>query len=209
MNQIHVHCLPKRRIEANRLNEFVNPQPVLVRHQMVVFLGEHLMGIEVKTIHFIKLFYEIITRIQNLHIQYEDKDEDEDEGTTRLITKLEAYISEHKRLRGYYREQRQWLNIRNDIYETFKLSSLEPNDPNFFIISNEEIQDEKNIYKKQRKSLDKNMPSSHAKNARRAATKVVKKRKVYRGKSGGLYELRRSKVTGKMYKKYLGSRNSN
>ena len=48
-----------------------------------------------------------------------------------------------------------------------------------------------------------------SKNARRAATKVVKKRKVYRGKSGGLYELRRSKVTGKMYKKYLGSRNSN
>ena len=52
-------------------------------------------------------------------------------------------------------------------------------------------------------------PFLESKNARRAATKVVKKRKVYRGMSGGLYELRRSKVTGKMYKKYLGSRNSN
>ena len=59
-------------------------------------------------------------------------------------------------------------------------------------------------------SLEENkMLESQAKNARRAATKVVKKRKVYHGKSGGLYELRRSKVTGKMYKKYLGSRNSN
>jgi len=64
---------------------------------------------------------------------------------------------------------------------------------------------------KNRKRLERfrNSTKPLSKNARRAATKVVKKRKVYRGKSGGLYELRRSKVTSKLYKKYLGSRNSN
>ena len=35
--------------------------------------------------------------------------------------------------------------------------------------------------------------------------KIVKKRKVYRSPSGSRYELRRSKTSGLMYKKYISS----